>query len=159
MTTEKQTLANRLNALKGGVKTPEGKAVSRLNAISHGFYSQFIVVPGEDIHLFNLLRDKYMAEFKPVGEMETLLVERVVTSAWRLRRVLLNESKHMHPNADFRHLSWENTLRLDTTLERQIYKALHELERLQKTRLHHETPQAPKPDLSSPSLSRLLSQI
>jgi hypothetical protein len=35
---EKQIQANRLNGLKGGVKTMEGKAVSRMNALSHGFF-------------------------------------------------------------------------------------------------------------------------
>jgi hypothetical protein len=34
MASEKQIQANRLNALKGGVKTEEGKAVIRLSALS-----------------------------------------------------------------------------------------------------------------------------
>jgi hypothetical protein len=49
MATEKQIQVNRINALKAGVKTEAacpltftrqgGKAVSRMNALSHGFYS------------------------------------------------------------------------------------------------------------------------
>lgn len=48
MTTEKQIEANRLNALKGGVKTGQGKAAVRLNAVSHGLLSKEVLLPGED---------------------------------------------------------------------------------------------------------------
>ena len=47
MTSEKQILANRLNALKAGVKTEEGKAAVRLNAVTHGFFSKAVLAPGE----------------------------------------------------------------------------------------------------------------
>ena len=39
MASEKQIAANRLNGLKGGVKTLAGKAISCLNAVSHGMYA------------------------------------------------------------------------------------------------------------------------
>lgn len=38
MTTDKQIIANRLNGLKGGVKTDAGKAAVRLIAVSHGIF-------------------------------------------------------------------------------------------------------------------------
>ena len=43
MTTEKQVKANRENAKKGGVKTPEGKAVVRYNALKHGLLSKEVL--------------------------------------------------------------------------------------------------------------------
>ncbi len=49
MTSEKQSKANRRNALKSsGAKTPEGKNVVRLNAVKHGLLSQTVLLPGED---------------------------------------------------------------------------------------------------------------
>ena len=49
MTSDKQADANRRNARKStGPKTPEGKAVARLNAVKHGLLSQEVLLPGED---------------------------------------------------------------------------------------------------------------
>jgi len=39
---EKQLDANRKNAKKGGVKTEQGKAISRLNAEKHGIFTKVI---------------------------------------------------------------------------------------------------------------------
>ena len=51
MTSAKQLKSNRENALKGGVKTEAGKAVVRLNAVSHGLLTQDVLLPGEDVSL------------------------------------------------------------------------------------------------------------
>jgi len=136
MATEKQIQANRLNGLKGGVKTPEGKAVSRWNALSHGFYSSSVLLFSENHFLMNEYREKFYADLKPVGAMETILVERIIASSWRLNRVLQTEKKFNRngDGVDYRYSVWEKVSRLETTLERQIYKALHELQNLQKAR-------------------------
>jgi hypothetical protein len=134
MTSEKQVQANRINALKGGVKTEEGKDAIGLNAVTHGFFSNAVLLPGEDQSLLDEFRDKYMAELKPVGELETLLVERIVSSSWRLKRLLESERKHTRKGADYRYDSWQNYIRYETTLERQIYKALNELKNLRKAK-------------------------
>jgi hypothetical protein len=44
------------------VKTEGGKAISRLNAVTHGFFSSEALLPGEDNLLLNDLQDKYMEE-------------------------------------------------------------------------------------------------
>src|SRR5688500_17144972 len=88
MTSEKQIDANRQNALKStGPKTPEGKAAVRLNAVKHGLLSQEILLPGEDEEALKELSEHLWAELKPVGEMEILLVDRIIASYWRLRRL------------------------------------------------------------------------
>lgn len=133
MTSEKQLVANRLNGLKGGVKTEKGKAAVRLNAVSHGLLSKEVLLPGEDRHLLAELRDRLMNEFKPIGEMETILVERIVSSTWRLRRTFKLE-KGVKGVGDYSYIDWQNQIRYETAIERQIYKALNELERLQKSR-------------------------
>ncbi len=153
MTTEKQIAANRLNALKAGVKTPEGKLAVRLNAVTHGIFSKDAVLPGEDADLLANMRENIIAELKPVGEMETILVERLISSTWRLKRALLSEQTYRRPAAqdittlseffrgiDYRCSGWQNYMKYETSLERQIYQAMHELERLQRARLGEKLP-------------------
>jgi len=125
MSSEKQILANRINGLKGGIKSAEARAAVRLNAVSHGFFSNSVLVAGEDSHLLEEFRDNFINELQPEGEVETFLVERMVSSSWRLKRLLKAESKT--PDKAGYDPDWQNYIRYETTLERQIYKALHEL--------------------------------
>lgn len=88
MTSEKQAEANRRNALKStGPRTPEGKNAVRLNALKHGLLSQEILLPGEDEETLRELGEHLRAELKPVGVLESLLVDRIVSGYWRLRRM------------------------------------------------------------------------
>ena len=87
MTSEKAQ-ANRQNALKStGPKTPEGKDAVRLNAMKHGLLCQEVLLPGEDEEALRELSEHLWTELKPVGEMENLLVDRIIVSHWRLRRL------------------------------------------------------------------------
>src|SRR5829696_6221475 len=88
MTSEKKAQSNRQNALKStGPKTPEGKDAVRLNALKHGLLSQEILLPGEDEEALRELGQSLRAELQPVGELESLLVDRIIASYWRLRRL------------------------------------------------------------------------
>ena len=88
MTREDRAEANRRNASKStGPKTPEGKAAVRLNAVRHGLLSEEALLPGEDGEALGELGDRLWAELQPVGELENLLVGRVVAAVWRLRRL------------------------------------------------------------------------
>src|SRR5215217_2320315 len=88
MASKKQIEANKRNALKStGPKTPEGKATARLNATKHGLLSQEVLLPGEDEEALKELAKRLRAELQPVGEMESLLVERIIDAVWRLRRL------------------------------------------------------------------------
>ena len=88
MASKKQIQANRQNALKStGPKTPEGKATARLNATKHGLLSQEVLIPGEDEAALKELGERLRAELEPVGEMESLFVERIIDATWRLRRL------------------------------------------------------------------------
>ena len=85
---EKQLLANQSNALKStGPKTEEGKGISSKNATTHGLRSVHPVVDGEDPAEYNEFRNDMILQFAPIGPMERLLVDRIVHSAWRLRRI------------------------------------------------------------------------
>src|SRR5215203_2387700 len=88
MASDKKAEANRRNALKStGPKTPEGKAAVRLNALKHGLLSQEILLPGEDEEALRELGESLRAELQPVGELENLLVDRIIASYWRLLRL------------------------------------------------------------------------
>ena len=88
MPTPKQIQANRRNALQStGPKTAEGKAVVKLNAVRHGLLSQEILLPDEAPQVLDDLLDGLRAEFEPVGYMENLLVDRIATLCWRLKRL------------------------------------------------------------------------
>jgi hypothetical protein len=88
MTSEKQARANRRNALKStGPKTPDGKAAIRYNATKHGLLSREILLPGEDKAALRELDELLREELQPVGELENLLIDRIVAAHWRLRRL------------------------------------------------------------------------
>jgi hypothetical protein len=88
MTSEKKAQSNRRNALKStGPKTPEGKDAVRLNALKHGLRSEEILLPGEDEEALRDLGELLRDELQPVGELENLLVDRIKTAYWRLRRL------------------------------------------------------------------------
>jgi len=87
VTSDKKAEANRRNALKStGPRTPEGKDAVRLNALRHGLRSEEILLPGEDEEALRELDEHLRNELQPVGELENLLVDRIIASYWRLRR-------------------------------------------------------------------------
>jgi hypothetical protein len=88
MTSDKQTEANRRNARKStGPKTPEGKAVTRLNALQHGLLAQDVLLPGEDEAALQELGESLVADLRPEGALEILLVKEIIDAHWRLRRL------------------------------------------------------------------------
>jgi hypothetical protein len=88
MTSDKQIDANRKNALKStGPKTPEGKDAVRLNALKHGLLSKETLLPGEGEEALRELGQNLRAELQPAGELENLLVDRIISAYWRLRRL------------------------------------------------------------------------
>jgi hypothetical protein len=87
MASAAQVLANRLNAQKStGPRTAEGKAVVSQNAVKHGLLAKEVVIKGEDPGEFGFYRDQMLGELAPVGQMEAVLAERVVSLSWRLQR-------------------------------------------------------------------------
>lgn len=143
--------SNRRNALLStGPRTPEGKAIVARNPLKHGLLSRETVLPNEDRAEFETFRALLLADLDPVGELEELLADRIVTAAWRLRRAVRAESlmlAHINfgrsPRTDreeaesYSHylcVPADNLRRYETTIERSFFKALHELQRLQAAR-------------------------
>lgn len=172
-TSQEQLKANKANAQLGGVKTEEGKAISKLNALKHGLLSKDVLLEGEDEDSLIALSINMRSELKPSGEVESLLTDRIITNTWRLKRLLKVESSNMEWHRDYElyealhfgtsekqterkavmemiaNEDTEKLLRYEAAIERSIYKALHELLRLQSTRNGNVAPLPLAIDLSS----------
>lgn len=101
----KQIEANRRNgSLSTGPKTPNGKAVSRMNALKHGLRSADVVVRGrcirESHREFAAFSKQFWEDLQPEGMLEEILVEQIITTVWRLRRVRKAESGEIALNVD-----------------------------------------------------------
>lgn len=101
----KQIAANRQNARKStGPKTPEGRAVSKMNALKHGILSKEALVRGwnlkESRRELTALHQRFWDELQPVGPVEEMLVDQIVTAHWRLRRALTAESGEIALSVD-----------------------------------------------------------
>lgn len=101
----KQLKANRLNASKStGPKSVSGKAVSKMNALKHGILSREVLVSGTNIkesrHELMKLHQRFWDELQPVGPVEEMLVDQIVTAHWRLRRALSAESGEIALSVD-----------------------------------------------------------
>ena len=116
---------------------------------------------GEDENTLIELGKRMRAELKPETEIELLLVDRIIANTWRLKRTLRGETEMIECkmkatdffpetekknfgevlNSDLiNHDSMGKFTRYETSIERGIYKALHELQRLQATRQGEKTP-------------------
>ncbi len=163
MASIKQIEANRRNASKStGPRTNKGKLAIRRNALKHGLLSTQTVLPNEDQEAFEQLGSSIRTCLQPAGEVENLLVDRIITSTWRLRRVCRVEVeifKFEEEDSDpTRSLAvfggpiegcdlgmafikqgtggdaFSKLSRYEAAIERSLYKALHELQRLQAAR-------------------------
>jgi hypothetical protein len=88
MATKRQLEANRANAKRStGPKTLIGKARARMNAVKHGLTANNLI-GDEDPKDFEKLRADIEADFQPQTRLEHELVDHLVNSLWRQRRVL-----------------------------------------------------------------------
>src|SRR5258708_5888901 len=87
MTPERKIAIARANGAKSrGPKTPEGQAVSSMNALRHGLPASRPLLPGESQESFEELIKEYMEEYEPDGPAERDVVHRMVVSKWREQR-------------------------------------------------------------------------
>ena len=94
MTSPKQIQANRRNSKLWGVKTSEGKAIVRRNAIKHGILSNF-TLDDEEENLLKTLEINLIQEYKPEGTMEMFLVKSIAFYMLRLQRCSKMESEYL----------------------------------------------------------------
>lgn len=88
MTSQAQIDANRRNAQAStGPRTPEGKARSRRNAVTHGLCAETTPESGEDAATFAALYRSLMATYQPLTLEEQNQVARIASLSWRLSRL------------------------------------------------------------------------
>ena len=145
---ESKIKANRDNSKKS--TGPKNTSLTRLNALKHGILSKESLLKGENKKSLEDLGKRLRAELAPKGELESILVDRIISSTWRLKRAIKIESKFVQSEFDeckydrwsgnendsekawnmvvSRELgnrsSWLNLLRYETAVEKQIYKAV-----------------------------------
>jgi hypothetical protein len=123
-----QIEANRANCRRStGPKTAEGKANSKMNAIKHGILSSQVVVQGLQVRErrkdFQELRKRLWEELAPVGTMEEMLVDRIATAHWRMRRALMAEAGEIVLSVDGGH--WARTKREPAAFE-PLFKGMRD---------------------------------
>ncbi len=101
----RQLAARRANAMKStGPRTPEGKAVVRLNPLKHGFFAGDVVNPVLDgplrVEEFNSILEALLDEFQPESARERILVDEVAACCWRVRRLLRYECRESWVDED-----------------------------------------------------------
>lgn len=150
--------ANRRNARRStGPRTTAGKARSAVNATRHGLLSRETLLPDESAADFAAFRARMLAALAPEGELEELLADRVVSGAWRLRRFVAVEGAvfegsrktwkgeerglgHAFVSSAVNGDVFSKLTRYEAALERGLFRALHELQRLQAARAGERVP-------------------
>jgi replication initiation and membrane attachment protein DnaB len=139
---------------KGGVRTDEGKAISRYNAISHGLLVES-VTEYEKVD-YEAIYNELRADFKPRNILEELILERIAVAYIKLFRVTKAETEFMqsclNPSVELELIKpmlvkqgYESQIvsnevekltsiygRYETSVENRLYKAINKLVELKK---------------------------
>jgi len=75
-----------------GPRTKEGKERSKRNALKHGIFSSPLLLGEEDARVYLSFLTELTEYLDPKGPLESILVEKLATNAWRHRRLLEAES-------------------------------------------------------------------
>jgi hypothetical protein len=93
MANERQIAANRDNARKStGPKTIEGKLSSRGNALRHGLTGESVISCLEDRNEYMAFEAEIVADYAPSSTIEQIMVARLASILWRLRRATAIEA-------------------------------------------------------------------
>ncbi len=174
MPSDAQVAANRANAqLSIGPVSDAGRAASSQNHLSHGFASEFRILPNEDGHKFNTLVSDFLADWAPANSIERTLVTNLAEFQWlserarRLQNQALDQidreavgDSDAAPKQDSAQL--ERLLRYHTQFDRAFHRALTALMQLRapvrKSKLGSNSQNSglrPKPPIKSTWIASL----
>ena len=161
--------ANLENAkLSTGPVTPEGKAISKLNATRHGLTGRQVLLPSEDAEAYTAHIERFRRDLQPVNERELELTQMLADTQWRINRIPNLESaifavgrmRYAEKHKDFdpairdqvidcytmeQHARQLNNLSIqESRLRRNYAKDLAELNALQAERRKQEEAQTAK---------------
>ena len=153
MTTQAQINANKQNSQKAGVKTDTGKDISKYNAMRHGVLQRTLI--STEIDEAQQMLSLLQVEYEPHGLTESLLIESIIVTYIRMQRAIQAEKAYLTqgfmPMIRYKEEETDETssiqvsnseygildkiyMRYITACERQFYRALHELQRVQALR-------------------------
>jgi hypothetical protein len=69
-----------------GPRTPEGKAISAMNAMRHGLTGRVVVLPSEDMNVYRAFCKELMTELAPETPLERQYAQTFCDTQWRLNR-------------------------------------------------------------------------
>jgi len=133
--------ANRANAAKS--TGPRDTKTTKYNATRHGLSGKQIVIQGEDPAAYEALLDGLRQSYRPANTAESILVEEIAQTFWRLQRARFLEAENftmLGAGADavipFNAFAekFDNIRRYMTTIERAYHRAVAQLERTQAIR-------------------------
>ena len=85
MPSDAQLTANRKNAqLSTGPTTETGKATASHNAVKTGLTGRTVLLPSEDVAVFQAHVDRIFNQFAPEGDEEKRLTQSLADTLWRL---------------------------------------------------------------------------
>jgi hypothetical protein len=95
-----------------------------------------------DVHKkrFNRLLASLRQDLEPVGTLEEVLVEKIAMEYWRLSIAAWYEAGEFAESKPFAHTPIDRIVRYQTTINRQLYQAINQLERLQRLRKGDHVP-------------------
>lgn len=159
---QKQIAAARANGARSqGPVSPEGKARSSLNSLKHGLSAQPQTPPtlhDENPDTYTTFHQELLQELSPQSPQEHILAKRIISYYWRLERLQRLETELFDapdPDADAEnpepndldppphrlalrfmrhHKTFQLFQRYETTLSRELNRALRDLSALQATR-------------------------
>lgn len=150
MTSNKQITANQQNALKStGPQTDKGKSIVSQNALKHGILSKEVFIDEGMKNDFFKLKESFYLQFEPQGQLEHFLLDRVISSAWRLALLIRIEAQiyekkdtcSFERDLEIKRAFLSNTRnglvllnRYEGNIERNLYRALGELKAVQLER-------------------------
>lgn len=142
MTSDKQISANQQNSLKStGPRSGSGKAIVAQNAIKHGILSAKIAMDQQEREDFCNFASQMQAYFTSTNSLEELLIDRIISNIWRLRRVIHIETLMLKDciRNDWETKSYQGIFennsgtamatlsRYEKSLEHSLYRSLKEL--------------------------------
>lgn len=137
MTSERKIQANRENAKLAGVKTENGKSISRFNSFKHGLRAEALLSKSENLkeseEEYLLIVEGLRNSLKPQNYFEESLLESMAKAQFKLRRFDVLEATSIEKNLRKFGSIWEaeaelsrlsNFLKYKQSLEAQFYRAL-----------------------------------
>ena len=135
----KKLAANFANAQRStGPTTLEGKEKSKMNALKHGLTARYFPAMTQagtpEGEQFQAVHADLHDHYQPVGPLEELVFEKLTIEYMRYRRLVEREQVLCAHNRPY-FLDIVNKLaRYQTAINRQLFEAMRELERLQAQR-------------------------